>query len=40
LYNIPSGIADDFPTSRHSRAGGNPGSMRDLEKTGFPFSRE
>jgi len=31
---------DEFVKSRHSRAGGNPESMKLIEKTGFPFSRE
>jgi hypothetical protein len=26
--------------SRHSRAGGNPGYSKGIEKTGFPFPRE
>ncbi|MCX5844765.1 MAG: hypothetical protein NTW12_00145, partial [Deltaproteobacteria bacterium] len=31
---------DAFVKSRHSRVGGNPGSVYIYENTGFPFSRE
>jgi hypothetical protein len=31
---------DELVKCRHSRAGGNPESMKLIEKTGFPFSRE
>jgi len=28
---------DEFVKIRYSRAGGNPGCMKDIEKIGFPF---
>jgi hypothetical protein len=31
---------EELVKSRHSRLDGNPESMKPIEKTGFPFSRE